>query len=78
MFPVKSSLAPEGSGVAFSMNPHNGFTWIAHSHMPMKKHVGCGPTAMMALEAETWDTCALKSDLCLDVTNIRTCIVAHK
>ena len=28
MFPVKSSLAPEGSAVAFSLNAHNGFSWL--------------------------------------------------
>ena len=32
MFPVKSSLAPEGSAIAFSFNGQGGFSWIGNGN----------------------------------------------
>lgn len=37
LFPIKSSLAPEGSAVGFYMSPENGFQWIGKCNIDTKE-----------------------------------------
>lgn len=37
MFPVKSSLAPEGNSIAFSFNKDKGLTWIGKANLDINK-----------------------------------------
>ena len=41
MFPVKSSLAPEGTTIAFSFDPKAGLRWIEQHHVDKSQIRGC-------------------------------------
>lgn len=41
MFPVKSSLAPEGNTIAFSFNKEKGLTWIGETNIDISKQDSC-------------------------------------
>lgn len=44
MFPVKSSLAPEGSAIAFTLDTKSGLTWLGESDVDTKQIEGCSIT----------------------------------